>query len=72
MTTNKENNMSDLEKYSRKKNAKVPMVIRSISINDRQKKFIEDNDLNLSKMTRDMLDSAMGEGKENVKKKKTR
>ena len=64
--------MSDLEKYSRKKNAKVPMVIRSISINDRQKKFIEDNDLNLSKMARDMLDSAMGEGKENVKKKKTR
>lgn len=60
--------MKSPEKYMRENTEKLDLTSTSVSIEKDQKKFVEDNNLNLSKMTRDMIKDFMNEAK---KKNKT-
>jgi len=47
----------DLKTYKKNQKSKVRDVITTVSISQENKDFIESQDLNLSKLVRDLLDS---------------
>lgn len=55
--------MKTIEKYMKKNAEKMNAVQTSVSIESKQKDFVDANNLNLSEMVRDMLSSMMNASK---------
>lgn len=57
--------MTNLEKYTRKISPKIECIQTSVFIETKQKQFIDVNNLNLSSMVRDFLESIIKQSKGN-------